>query len=43
MRSNVDNIRIFKLILKIKYILDLENTVYVPSFSRNLVSVSIFM
>ena len=40
MRSHVEAVGTYKLVLKSSFHLDLENTFYVPSFSRNLVSVS---
>ena len=40
MRSHVEAVGTFRLVLKSGFVLDLENTVYVPSFSRNLVSIA---
>ena len=40
MGSQVEAVGTFRLILESGFVLDLENTFYVPSFSRNLVSVS---
>ena len=39
MRSHVKAVETFRLVLKSSFILDLANIFYVPSFSRNLVSV----
>ena len=38
MRSIVEGVGIYRLILKIDFQLDIENTFYVPSFSRNFIS-----
>jgi hypothetical protein len=40
MRSHVKAVGIFRLFLENGYILDLVNTFYVPSFSKNLISIS---
>ena len=40
MCSKVEGIGTFLLILKTGYVLDLNNVFYVPSFSRNLISIS---
>ena len=40
MRSHVEAVGTYRLVLKSGFNLDLQNTFYVPSFSRNLVSVS---
>jgi hypothetical protein len=40
MRSHVEAVRTFRLVLENGYILDLVNTFYVPSFSKNLISIS---
>ena len=40
MGSQVEAVGTFRLVLESGFVLDLENTFYVPSFSRNLVSVS---
>jgi len=39
MGSHVEAVGTYKLVLKSGFQLDLESTFYVPSFSRNLVSV----
>ena len=39
MQSSVKAVRTFKLVLKSSFYLDLENTLYVPTFSRNLIFV----
>jgi hypothetical protein len=38
--SPVVAVRTYRLILKTGYVLDLENVFYIPSFSRNFISVS---
>lgn len=40
MQSNVEAVRTIKLVLKSSFYLDLENTFYVPTFSRNLIFVT---
>ena len=40
MRSHVEAVGTFRLVLETNFVLDLENTLYVPSFSKNLISVS---
>ena len=40
MRSHVEAIGTWNLILNSGFILELEKTFYIPSFSRNLISVS---
>ena len=40
MCSKVEGVGTFRLILKTGYVLDLNNVFYVPSFSRNLISIS---
>ena len=40
MCSKVEGAGTFRLIFKIGYVLDLNNVFYVPSFSRNLISIS---
>ena len=40
MRSHVEAIRTYKLVLSTSFVLVLEKTFYVPSFSRNLISIS---
>ena len=40
MCSRVEGVGTFRLILKTGYVLDLNNVFYVPSFSRNLISIS---
>ena len=40
MCSKVEGVGTFHLILKTGYVLDLNNVFYVPSFSRNLISIS---
>ena len=38
--SHVDSIGIYNLVLDNVYVLDLDRTFYIPSFSRNLILVS---
>jgi hypothetical protein len=40
MRSKIEVVGTFRLVLKFGLILDLENVFYVPSFSWNLISIS---
>ncbi|KAK4400091.1 Retrovirus-related Pol polyprotein from transposon TNT 1-94 [Sesamum angolense] len=40
MRSQVEAVGTFRLVFNNGYVLDLESTFYVPSFSRNLVSIA---
>ena len=40
MSSKIEGMRIFRLVLKFGFHLDLKNTFYIPSFSRNLVSIA---
>ena len=40
MCSKVEGVGTFRMILKTGYVLDLNNVFYVPSFSRNLISIS---
>jgi hypothetical protein len=40
MRLHVEAVGTYMLVIENGYILDLENTFYVPSFSRNLISIS---
>ena len=40
MRSHVEAVGTFRLVLTSCFVLDLENTIYVPSFFRNLVSIA---
>ena len=39
MRSKIKDVETFRLVLKFRFILNLENIFYIPSFSRNLISV----
>ena len=40
MKSSIEGIGTYHLILESEYVLDLYSTLYVPSLSRNLISVS---
>jgi len=39
MRSKIKAVETFRLVLKFRFILNLKNIFYIPSFSRNLISV----
>jgi hypothetical protein len=39
--SRVEAVETFRIILKSRYVLDLENVFFIPKFSRNLIYVSI--
>ena len=40
MRSHDEVVETFRLVLQSGFVLDLVNTIYIPSFSKNLISMS---